>query len=226
MRIFVIIQLLFLFACSSNLNNENNMDNSALDPELIVVQSDEGVNNDKLNEKDVFIDLLRVLKSSGLINDTIRFKKTYGGEMGYSQKINPYQEEEFTLFNIPLKETAPYYYKLREKAFDIDFENVENIRAYFFIDTNRSSNNRPDGIVEEWKTNNNESAKVLAEKLALEESKIYVNRGAYICYKENYIYIFHSRSVAFYDQLKIIHKNFADSIDAVIPNASKQRKDF
>ncbi len=203
---------------------------------LLLSCSDDVVNNEsekelseqpvvKQAQKGLFFELIHLLKSSGYEFDTVKFRNTYRGRLGYSNNARSYTESGFVLYEVPYSATAPFLYKEMRPGFDFSFDPIEKIRAYYFI-SQTETKTRPDGIVEEWRIANTQLAKELAEKLALEESKVYVNRGAYVCQKGDRIYIFHSRSVAFYDQLKPVFSDFVRMVNANVPHENKQREIF
>ncbi|MBK8874628.1 MAG: hypothetical protein IPN13_12170 [Bacteroidetes bacterium] len=54
-----------------------------------------------------------------------------------------------------------------------------------------------DGIVEEWKFPDSKSARLAAKELGEKEEMVFVLCTGFICYIENYMYVFHSRAINF-----------------------------
>lgn len=221
MKFKVIVIALLAFSCNTQVDKKGV---KSSDSEFVKPNERAAEPVTESIQSDFFVEFIRDLESEGYLFDTLRFNKSYGGKLGYSGNAKPFEKSGFIFYNVPLIETAPYYYQEKNPEIGLDFSGVKKIRTYYFASQTYNKGNKPDGIIEEWLLETDTIAKTLAKQLALEESKIYSNRGAYICYKENLIYIFHSRSVAYYDQIKPIFNDFISKADAIAPYENDQRK--
>jgi hypothetical protein len=106
---------------------------------------------------------------------------------------------------------------------------AESVTAYLYIEKsyfNKTGNGYyKDGIIEEWKFKNDDAAKAAAENLVMYQS-LFFNRGFYICYLRNNLYIFHSRAAGFYTPLKNMWLHFEKSCGAIMPEKANQRKNW
>lgn len=198
-----------------------------------------------------FLDLVTFIDSCGYKSDTLRAGKTY--EHHDPSQIKAVKDYFF--YNVKLKDTPPYRTRdfLFRRAENINsedtinqqrmdewrerwemnyslLEKVQRIIAYFYVIKQPIAGNGLktyiDGIIEEWTFPDSVSAKNAAEDLAEKETMVYVNRGAYVCYLENYVYVFHSRSAGFYTPLKKFRDYFAAKNKAIIPNTKGQRQGY
>lgn len=200
-----------------------------------------------------FLDLIEFIDSSGFIFDTIRFRKTYRSSYQlqpirfdkyflYKLKFEetvPIQEfangiKRMDEIDKELYDTSHFKvkddWKLKWEPKYALLEKVESVYQYFYIDKSFHSKNSigtfNDGLIEEWKFPDANSAREASNDLALKTKMIYVNRGAYICYKDKYMYIFHSRSAGFYTPLKNFLEYFENMNNATIPYKNEQRSSF
>jgi hypothetical protein len=202
-----------------------------------------------------FLDLAQHIDSSGFICDSARFKKTYRRvNQQRPIKIEDYLFYELTLeetvpilehmrhvewrdeveMNREIPDTAQLNWwkdwKDRWKLNFELFEKAEKITAYFYIEKSffdgTGSGTHYDGLIEEWEFPDKQSAKDASEDLSKKETMVYINRGAYICYLDKYMYVFHTRSAGFYTPLKKFLTYFADKNNANIPNKREQRKNY
>jgi hypothetical protein len=203
-----------------------------------------------------FLNLVKFIDSSGFISDSARFTKTYNQENQTRPiKIDNYFFYELRLEEtVPISEFYPRVKGRTEfenerkpeidsvewkrwqewrNRWELDyslFEKVEKIVSYFYVEktllNGTGDGTYYDGIIEEWKFPDTKSAKDAAEELAKKETKVYVNRGAYVCYLGDYMYVFHSRSAGFYTPLKKFLEYVAEKNKATIPNKAEQRKNY
>lgn len=186
--------------------------------------------------------LIEYLDSVGYVCDTIKAQKSYRyldsliiiRAYGYSfYKINLRNTVPFYHLKRVAKHIE-YYEKqvldssqlARHEAWktkmfiDLKFlEGVEDIYSYHYVAkksaTSGSSKTFKDGIIEQWRFTSKEAAKRAAEEIGAKETWIYINRGAYVCYLENFVFIFHSRSAGFYTPLKQFFKRFIKNNTAI-----------
>ena len=197
-----------------------------------------------------FFQLVKYIDSVGFIYNAARFVKTYPEGQGEQVNIDgnylfyvlspdevvPFashkKEMDDLAMNLNEMDSLNYQRQLdyinRWKLNIALFEKVERITAYFFVEksffnrTGKGTYN--DGLIEEWKFPDTQSAKDAAFDLSKKETMVYFNRGAYVCFLNNYMYVFHSRSAGFYTPLKKFWTWFADKNRATIPNEREQRK--
>lgn len=198
-----------------------------------------------------FMDLVMFIDSMNYRWDTLRAKKTYehhdsseykitNGYLFYEiqlQNTAPYKNREFIkrqLSNIELSDTLNYNRMIgwRER-WGIDtnlLDQVKSIKAYFFVTKEPYINNGiktfVDGTIEEWKFPDTLIAKSVAKDIADKASRVYINTGAYVCYLDEYVYVFYSRSAGFYTPLKRFWNYLIDQQNAVIPDGEIQRMDY
>jgi len=198
-----------------------------------------------------FLDLVKHIDSSGFIGNSARFQKTYRRVNNQRPvKIDDYLFYELTLEETVLVLEHRQHVRERDEYemerenpnttqqkwwqnwknhwklnFEL-FEKVEKITIYFYVEKSLLDGTGNgiyyDGIIEEWEFPDAQSAKDAAEDLSRKNRMVYVNRGAYICYLDKYMYVFHSRSAGFYTPLKGFLTYFTDKTNATIPNEIKQ----
>lgn len=200
-----------------------------------------------------FLDLVKYLDSLGFIGDSARFQKTYRRvNQQRPLKIENYLFYELTLEEtVPILEhdflvgdrtafeenrmdsTELKRWNEWRERWEINkplLVKVEKIIAYFYVEKSlfdgTGSGTYYDGIIEEWKFPDIQSAKDAADDLSKKETMVYINRGAYICYLDKYMYVFHSKSAGFYTPLKKFVNYFSDKNNATIPNRQEQRKNY
>lgn len=241
-KICTILFFLFAISCANQNTEKPLVESNSSNQDTVLTESPEAgkikpADLDKI-VSDRFLNLIKSIDSAGFIFDTIRYKKVNEPKHPDNLVIN--QIENYLIYTIPLKETVPYQHIEKcesgsmhskewcEKWFlsKEKFVQVKNISQYYFREKKPTNSTTVDGIVEEWTFQNIETAKEVAENLGTTESMVYVNRGAYICYIENYVYIFHSRSAGFYTPLKIFFKQFSANYHAQIPNNRVLRKGY
>lgn len=172
-----------------------------------------------------FLDLVKVIDSSGYLYDSIKLRKTYRG----FDSVKTIHEKGYLFYETELKNTVPLSknnfirkqlrnanvqemdslelekFKTWKKQRVLNFKQLEkakSIYSYHFIAKKPKGSYSSDGIIEQWEFDSNEEAQLAAIDLGKKELFVYFNRGAYVCYLENYVYIFHSRASGFYTPLK------------------------
>ena len=159
-----------------------------------------------------YFDLIKHIDSLGYLFDTLR----------YMRKLDETIEvDKYILFEIEKEYTVPFFSKaLNEEGevwvglldnFDLQpLEKVQKVMLYYLkkvepqmVDTD-GTKWYPDGMIEEWTFENERRAKKAAQELIDSPlGLIYFNTGAFVCQKENNMYIFYSRASAFmYDPQK------------------------
>ena len=121
---------------------------------------------------------------------------------------------KYILFKTDKESTEPFISKAMneedDSAYpgfldDFDLQPLEKTRQivfYYFrkIEPNIIDGSKwyPDGIIEEWTFDSETDAEEAAQELIdAPLGLIYFNTGAFVCQKENNMYIFHSRASAF-----------------------------
>lgn len=176
-----------------------------------------------------FLDLVKTMDSLGYFYDTAKLKKSYQRfnfvkkftEKGYLfyenelenkapfsthkrilRHVNSSASEEMDSLEL---EKFKHWKSLRLLNLNA-LKKVKSIYSYHYISkkpsTFGSSKTFKDGIIEQWQFESEEEAKLVGDDIREKAWLVYVNRGAYVCYLKNYVYIFHSRSSGFYTPLK------------------------
>lgn len=177
-------------------------------------------NNTKYKPSNDFQKLVVDLEKKDLIYDIQRL-----------ENVKIYKElrvENITYFNdypfywIPLNETMVYRNK-NNKPFssylvnlDINvFEKVKGVWGYFYRDKN-SNDVIYDGVIEQWKFNNENHAIDVLNELKREGLKIYFNTNPFFCRVGNDVFIFHTRAMMFSYQQQSVFDKFVKDSNAII----------
>lgn len=234
-RLTTIFSLLFLISCS-----DQSTDKQSVHKQIIIkdTTSQQANTVDTLMPQittDRFLRLVEFFDSSGFHFDTPRFKKTYK----YSDNAKVHKIDNYIFYDISFEKTIPYEHIKRcdndtsehmknwcaKWGLNLNnFEKAEKIIQYFFVDKNvnsptyRGEKYFVDGIIEEWKFPDNNSAKRASEDLGTKQEMVYVNRGGFVCYLDNYMYVFHSRASNFMYSLKPLFKTFVTNNKAIKTN--------
>jgi hypothetical protein len=145
------------------------------------------------------LQLAKFLDSSGYSFDTNRLKKTYNLTEGY-------KKEEVKGYIFYLSAPERYLQTVDSDSSDTKIEHLDrnvyrkarSIATYFY--TNRTPELMDgkkwymDGLINEWKFPDSNSAKKAAIDLAGKQETIFANSGNLVCYIDNYLYVFSSRS--------------------------------
>lgn len=177
-----------------------------------------------------FFDLAAFIDSSGYLFHFDRFKKTYGGTTGrrpFTFRDKLFYELESVPFTKGGKSLGVFLGMSDSSMIDsVLMKQAERVVQYHFEIKSPSSNLRPDGIVEEWTCPDAATAKKIGEELGAKESYSFINRGAYICYKANHVYVFHSRAAGFYTPLKNFFEYFVQRKQATAAHDGNLRMDY
>lgn len=189
-----------------------------------------------------FLSLAQHMDSSGFSFDTARFRETYTDSTMTFLYDSMIVVNNFVFYRGPLSGTIPYWYnqktriKIEYSPYELPrldfklFEKVEGITAFFFVQKQPISINgvkySADGVIEEWKFPTEQSARDAAVNIGKIETKVYVNRGAYICWVDCFMYIFHTRAVSFYGHQQIFFNQFVQRNNAKIPNGGVLREGY
>ena len=150
-----------------------------------------------------FLSLIQYIDNSGYLFDTLRFM---------SDKI--IEVDKYILFEEEKEKTDPFFFKAENdreedmyvgllKNFDLTpLKKAQKVILYYFKkvepDIRGDARWYPDGMIEEWTFENERRAKKAAQELIDSPlGLIYFNTGAFVCQKENNMYIFYSRASAF-----------------------------
>lgn len=169
-----------------------------------------------------FSQLALYLDTIGYSFDTLRLNKTYT-LLKKSSRLNI---KNHYFYNYKLQETVPFRMIYQDSSYFEDQINIEVLKktqsviAYFFSkrtpDIKYGKKWYIDGVAEEWKFPNNNSAKTAAIELSSIVESVYFNVSAFICYVDNYMYVFSSRSSAYMNSINPIFKKFALNNKATI----------
>jgi len=165
-----------------------------------------------------FILLINELKKDNWSHDSLRLKKVAG--------YNLSSDDLFFFENIPfykLRYDNSVFKKLNNRRFlknydDVDsteillFNKVENIWRYYYR-KNIQERLIPDGVIEQWEFKNRQSA--LASKKVLDKifPEPYFNTNPYHIVIDNFLFIFHTRAMAFSYEQKEHYEKFQKLIE-------------
>jgi hypothetical protein len=173
---------------------------------------------------DRFYKIVKIIDSSGYYADSIKYRLSY--QYPDSAKIHVIDSDIF--YEIPLSQSMPYFmyqnhlYNSKREDYDI-YKSVKNIVCFHFIRKEESEifygdeKWFPDGIVEEWTFPDSISARLAAEDYCKSSGLIIFNSGAYLCYIDNYMYVFYSRAAIFTGFVKIFYERFIKDNNAIKP---------
>lgn len=190
---------------------------------------------------DRFVKLVKFIDSSGYSFDTTRAYEFRNSEVRKSKSVKLLFIDNYVFYDIPYQQTIPYYYIKKvtndtnhfQQEFyqkflrsSVAFEKAQNIVGYFFTQKKPTSTLHIDGMIEEWTFPDSNSAKRASEVLGESDTQgiLFFNCGAFVCYIDNYMYVFHTRAAGFMYSIKPIFKNFVTNNEATI--ASKESWKF
>lgn len=215
------ILLLSLLSCSPKQQEKERESEGTIALDAVEAQEESQPQSIHQPVTEDFMQLVDFIDSSGYIFNRERYQKIYSGDGG--QKEYLYNGKLF--YQLP---TIPFsnrdhigIYSSMDESDLIDsavLRKATGVVQYHFEIKQPSSNLRPDGLVEEWTCPSAEIAREIGEELGAKEFYTYINRGAYICYKDRYVYVFHSRSAGFYTPLKNFFEYFLEQTNAIAAN--------
>ena len=157
-----------------------------------------------------FLSLIQHIDSSGYFFDTLRYMHRESDKM--------IEVDKYILFETDKESTIPYIPKSIDEdddiyaglldGYDSQFlEKAHKVIFYYFkkIEPQIVNGSKwyPDGTIEEWTFDNETDAKKAAQELIDSPLElIYFNKEAFVCQKDNNMYIFYSRASSFYDPQK------------------------
>ncbi len=162
-----------------------------------------------------FVEFVQELEKQNWVSDTIRVesKNLYSLE---KKSIKLFNQNPF--YKIELENTdvirafnsRPYNGKFAD-SLDVKLVGkVKSIWSYFYKDSN-AKNMITDGVIEQWEYEN----EGIAEKVFVEIDNfkyiVYFNTEPYLCRKGKYIFIFHTRAMAFSYKQKNIYETFINN---------------
>jgi len=206
-----ILVILLLTACTSKQRENNQVktrDSTSVQSKNLdtvpVIDQNQIISNE-------FLHLVEYIDSSGYIGDSTRYRKTYRPVNRDNQlTINRYNfyslsldktvpiTEHYTRFERRSQSEEERNDSIHLKLWNEDKERwmikkhlldkVDTIIAYFYVEKSlldgTGNGTYFDGIIEEWQFPDTSSAKLAAIDLANKETRVYTNRGAYICYMD------------------------------------------
>lgn len=175
------------------------------------------------------LELAKKIDSSGYLYDSIKLRKSYrhfdsvkiltlDGYLFYETKITntvPFTTLKSVRSRVGRKakedmdslELQEFHVRKAKMVMDVNLlEKVQSIYSYHYV-LKKTTTSGPlrtfeDGIIEQWQFESKEVAKMAGEEIGKKAVFAYFNRGAHVCYLNNYVYIFHSRASAFYTTLE------------------------
>lgn len=103
------------------------------------------------------------------------------------------------------------------------FEAVQSIFQYrYYYGGNRTLSitkieNSPSiqGFIDEWSFLDSNSAKIASIEMGRLQAYVFMNSGAFVCYKDNVMYVFYTNSAGFKNQIKFIFDKFLFDSQAI-----------
>jgi len=74
------------------------------------------------------------------------------------------------------------------------------------------------GFIEEWEFADSNAAKVASMELGVKQNYVYMNRGGFVCYKDNYMYVFYANASGFMGQTRHLFEKFLHDYQATKTN--------
>lgn len=232
MKAYFVVASMFLFACADQQpSREAQQEIDVPVPEKTDTTTAKIADTVAYKITDRFLALVEFADSLGYLYDTARYKWTYSGRYPDSAKIDVINH--YVFYEISYLETVPYEQvercenvkSVRDQKWctrwglnSTHFDKVERVMQYYFKAKTPVHYTTEDGIMEEWNFSDSKSAKKFADSLGRKETMVYANRGAYVCFIDNYVYTFHSRSAGFYTPLKWFFTHFVKQYHAMVPN--------
>lgn len=214
--IFIVIVLFVLTACSNKSEDKSKEEIITLDSSAINSQQAETfvkptIHKDKLIT-DRLLNFAKFLDSIGYSWDTTRLKKV----AVYSKlDIKPMFVDHLAFFEVPFRKTTVYLERNNEDMNNSfidtnEYGKAKKIIMYYFREKNPSTADWiTDGVIEEWDFPDSTIAKKISEDLDKIQKRLFWNREAFICRKDNYVYLCYSRSSGFMYAIKPFFDWFA-----------------
>jgi len=207
--IFIVIVSLILTACSTKSVDKSKEEKITHDSSSIISpQSDTYVKPNVYTDiiiTDRLLNFAKFLDSSGYSWDTTRLKKV----VGYPKlDSKPMFIDNLAFFEVPFHKTTVYLERNNEEMHNSfidtnEYGKAKKIIMYYFREKNPSTADWiPDGVIEEWDFPDSTIAKNISEDLDKIQKRLFWNREAFICHKDNYVYLCYSRSSGFMYALK------------------------
>lgn len=232
-----IFLFLFLISCSKQPTENHSAETTTekIDSSLIhgTIKADTLATQHVNATTDRFLKIVKFIDSSGYSFDTTR---AYGFRNFDTRKLKSVELlfiDNYVFYDIPYQQTIPYYY-MKEATNDtnhfhqefyqkflhnsVAFENAQKIVGYFFTQKKPTSTLHIDGTIEEWTFSDSVSAKQASEVMGDSDTQaiLFFNCGAFVCYIDNYMYVFHTRAAGFMYSIKPIFKNFVTDNEATV----------
>lgn len=199
--------------------------------EILLPIKDSIENSLRIEKKENAVDVYKYKPSNEfkkLVVDLVKRDLIY--DIQRLEKVKIYKElrsENITYFNnypfywIPFDENSVFKSK-SSKPFnsylvnlDIGvFRKTKGIWGYFYRDKN-VSDVIYDGVIEQWKFDNENQAADVLNELKKEGLKIYFNTTPFFCRIDNDVYVFHTRAMMFSYQQKRIFDKFVKENNAI-----------
>lgn len=165
----------------------------------------------------------KLIDSAGYSCDTTRAKKAHA----FLSNKNRINFKGYFFYNTRLENTALDLYKrdtLYANSFPINlkaFNKVSRIVTYFFVvktaEVKDGEKWFTDGFLEEWKFPDSLTAKATSIDLRTKAGPL-ITSDAFICRKDNYMYVFRSRNTGFMYTIAPFIKTFSTNNGAVYDN--------
>lgn len=230
-QLIQILPLLFLISCS-NPTTEHQAVHSAINPDTSSISITNNIKDTQTDYSDTliterFLRFAQFLDSSGYSCDTLRLKKTYN---------IPNDNKKITIdkYNFYLYPPGKNSLDWRFETASIDtlvsltlnkklFSTVISVESYFYTQKTPEIKYGEkwyiDGIIDEWKFPDNNSAKIGAIELINKQDEIYFHMQHHlVCYVDNYVYVFSTRGSWAWNSITLLFEQFVKDNGAIIPS--------
>ena len=223
-RLISIAFILIFISCVNQQREKESGDNDPIVNSTEIHQYEHF--NDTISKQTIITDrllnLVKHIDSSGYSFDTLR-------SYYRNKKIKTILVDNYVFYHVSYEQSIPYYYSQMIKNDTINFKHnfykqfnlnsktfnkVEKIICYFFSKKAPLVENGEkwyvDGMIEEWCFPDNNLAKQASEELGASgnQTVMYFNCGAFVCFVENYMYVMHTRASLFMYSIKPFFKKF------------------
>lgn len=153
------------------------------------------------------------LNSMNWVSDHKRLKRLnlypalVQGEVAYSSKEIPFYKVNYKQSDIGQGRFFELL-KKEERTLDLKmFREVRSIWAYFYKEKD-AEYSMPDGVIEQWEFATSTQAQKALQQLYPASKIVYFSTNPYLCQIDNYLYIFHTSTMAYSDPQKKVFTKF------------------
>ncbi|MBL1279596.1 MAG: hypothetical protein COA33_004965 [Fluviicola sp.] len=209
----ILILVYIAFGCKSDVSDTNPQD----DVDAIEFEQNDSSSYENLDVIEPSAEFIQFVKEIGLnrwIHDTSRVNKVqlYG-----LKGIEIHFFDDYPFYSIPYNETQVHIalrnnHTPEQKVANEILSKTKQIWGYFYRDST-ASNFISDGVIEQWCYDDSTSSQLAYDHLKRNGGIVYFNTMPFFYRKNNNVFIFHTRAMAFsYDQ-KNIYEQFVARLE-------------